>query len=61
MLNNNPLSELDLNLTRRQLFGRSALGLGTAAMAQFLNDDSFGISKPINTEHGGLHHAPKAK
>ena len=58
---NNPLNEFDLNLTRRQLFGRTALGLGTAAMAQLLNDESFGVNKSVTTEHGGLHHAPKAK
>ena len=56
-----PLREFDLNLTRRQLFGRSALGLGTAAMAQILNDQSFGLDKASSASHGGLHHAPKAK
>ena len=29
----NPQREYDLMMTRRQLFGRTALGLGTAAMA----------------------------
>ncbi|MEE3175945.1 MAG: DUF1501 domain-containing protein [Verrucomicrobiota bacterium] len=56
-----PLREFDLNLTRRQLFGRSALGLGTAAMAQLFNDQSFGLDKTSQASHGGLHHAPKAK
>ncbi|GIS59718.1 MAG: sulfatase [Planctomycetaceae bacterium] len=32
----NTLRDFELNLTRRQLFGRGALGLGTAAMAQLL-------------------------
>ena len=32
----NPLREYDLMLTRRQLFGRAALGLGTAAMVNLL-------------------------
>ena len=35
----NPFHDHQLNLTRRQLFGRTALGLGTAAMAQMLGPD----------------------
>ena len=35
----NPLREYELSMTRRQLFGRAALGLGTAAMAQLLGPD----------------------
>ena len=35
----NSAREFDLNMTRRQLFGRSALGLGTATMAQLLGAD----------------------
>ena len=35
----NPLHDHQLNLTRRQLFGRAALGLGTATMAQMLGSD----------------------
>ena len=31
--------DFELNLTRRQLFGRGALGLGTAAMAQLMGTD----------------------
>ena len=31
-----PQREHDLMMTRRQFFGRSALGLGTAAMASLL-------------------------
>ena len=31
--------ESDLMMTRRQLFGRAALGLGTAAMAKLLGND----------------------
>ena len=50
--------EHDINLTRRQLFGRSALGLGTAALAQLLGPD-------LLADEGGLkgipHHPPKAK
>ena len=55
----NPLREYDLNLTRRQLFGRSALGLGTAAMAQMFGEELMGASPAA--PHGGMHHAPKAK
>jgi len=51
-------------LTRRQLFGRSALGLGTAAMAGLLGEDGLladqvaaGAPEPT----GGLHHPAKAR
>ncbi len=55
--------EFDLNLTRRQLFGRSALGLGTAAMAQLFGSDAFaaGEDKGKPGLNGGLHHRAKAK
>jgi hypothetical protein len=54
MNDSNPfLRELDLQQTRRQLFGRSALGLGTAAMAHLLGPE-LGASD-------GLHHPAKAK
>ena len=32
MINNDPIREHELLTTRRQLFGRTALGLGTAAL-----------------------------
>ena len=51
---NSLLRDIDLNLTRRNLFGSATLGLGTAALAQLLNGKT-------TTPHGGLHHAPKAK
>jgi hypothetical protein len=58
----NPLHERQALLTRRQLFGRSALGLGTAALATLLHQDSRG-AEPRRI--GGLpslpHFAPKAK
>ncbi len=54
-----PLRERDLMLTRRQLFGRAALGLGTAAMANLWGHESEGAVK--RRPDGGLHHAPKAK
>ena len=53
---NDPIREHDLLLTRRQLFGKGALGLGTAAMAQLLGPGVF-----ADGGHGGLYHAPKAK
>ena len=56
-MNTNPLRERELYLTRRQLFGKAALGLGTAAMAQLTpswalaNADSAGadrLSGPVS-------------
>jgi hypothetical protein len=54
----NPSRENDLNMTRRQLFGRSALGLGTATMAQLLGSELL-AQTPDSPE--GLHHPAKAK
>ena len=58
----NPLHEHSALLTRRQLFGRSALGLGAAALATLLHQDGRG-DEPRRI--GGLpslpHFAPKAK
>ena len=39
MEHTDPLREHELMTTRRQLFGRTALGLGTAAMANLLGPD----------------------
>ena len=59
-----PLRDAELMMTRRQLFGRSALGLGTAAMAGLLGRDLLSAS-PLEADaarlDGGLHHAAKAK
>jgi hypothetical protein len=52
-----PNRECDLNMTRRQLFGRSTLGLGTAAMAGMMGPDLFGATNAAD----GLHHKAKAK
>lgn len=57
MLSSDPYFEHRLMMTRRQLFGRSALGLGTAAMANLL--DPLAMGSPGLA--GGLHHAAKAK
>ena len=54
----NPLREHDLMVTRRQLFGRAALGIGTAAMANLLGPRLL-ASEAANP--GGLHHRAKAK
>ena len=55
---NDLLFETELMMTRRQLFGRTALGLGTAAMAGLMSRDTF--AAPVEFK-GGLHHVAKAK
>ncbi|MBI3880867.1 MAG: DUF1501 domain-containing protein [Verrucomicrobia bacterium] len=68
----NPLFDHQAFLTRRQFFGRSAMGLGTAALASLLNREAFGAAAPtqnskLKTQNfsSGLpdlpHFAPKAK
>ena len=64
-----PKREFELSMTRRQLFGKAALGVGTAALHRLLLGS--GLMAPIaalagqDTRHGGLtgipHFAPKAK
>jgi hypothetical protein len=58
-----PHIEHQLQLTRRQFFGRSSIGIGTAALATLLGEDLRGAAKEKTT--GGLpglpHFAPKAK
>ncbi|MDG2122380.1 MAG: DUF1501 domain-containing protein, partial [Verrucomicrobiales bacterium] len=49
-------NEAGLMMTRRQLFGKAALGLGTAAMADMLGGDLLAAGNG-----SGLHHAAKAK
>lgn len=61
-----PRREYELLLTRRQLFGRLATGIGTAALASLLNPAVFAeeVSGQSSGFHGALaapHHAPKAK
>ncbi|MEL6108189.1 MAG: DUF1501 domain-containing protein, partial [Planctomycetota bacterium] len=58
----------NLMATRRQLFGRSALGVGTAAMAGLLGSDLLAadgapkdVSDTAGTRDSGLHHAARAK
>src|SRR5687767_1122435 len=61
----NPLEQRRLLLTRRQFFGRSATGIGTAALASLLNLDLFGAAKAARSDTSPLpglpHFAPKAK
>lgn len=58
MQNENPIREHELMLTRRQLFGRASLGLGTAAMSQLMTSDSQAARSGVLP---ATHHAPKAK
>src|SRR5262245_64019868 len=54
-----------LLLTRRQLFGRTAAGIGTAALASLLNPDLFAAPRAMPDRVPGVladpHFAPKAK
>ena len=60
----NPLAAHQNHLTRRQFLGKSATGIGAAALAQLLANDGFTSPAPPKT-FGGLpglpHHPPKAK
>ena len=59
-----PLREADLMTTRRRLFGRAALGIGTAAVAHILGPE-FLVRSTDTTRAAerpsGIHHPPKAK
>jgi hypothetical protein len=41
----NPITERQLHINRRQFFGRSAVGIGTAALASLLSKDGFGAGE----------------
>ena len=61
-----PLSEMQLQVNRRQFFGRSSTGIGVAALASLLNRDLFSKEAASDVSRvGGLpgipHFAPKAK
>ena len=58
MKEQNPIRESELMMTRRQLFGRAALGLGTAALADIIGPDLLANSAG---QASGTHFAPKAK
>ena len=57
--------EYQLMLTRRQLFGRAATGIGTVALASLLNERLFAANADSLVKTNGvlpaLHFAPKAK
>ena len=54
-----PITESHLQINRRHFFGRSAAGIGTAALASLLNKD---VKAAENAAHSGLpHFAAKAK
>ena len=57
-MNTSPMLDSSLHLTRRHFFGKSALGVGTAAMTGLLNSDLMGAPTGFS---GGLHHKAKAK
>lgn len=58
-----PLLEAELLMTRRELFGRAALGVGTAALSRLLGFGGL-VDLSVQGQHGlgGIpHFAPKAK
>ena len=61
-MSNHPIRESELLTTRRQLFGRAALGLGTAAMVNLLGRPLGADEAPTRNDlNGGLHHKARAK
>jgi uncharacterized protein (DUF1501 family) len=60
-----PYDEYQSLLTRRHFFGRTATGIGTAALASLLNERMFAADADLSLKtHGvlpALHFAPKAK
>lgn len=62
MEHHDPSREHALLTTRRQLFGRSALGLGTAALAGLLpGQTQAGEAAATGGMHSGMHHPARAK
>ena len=61
----NPKDEYQLMMTRRHFFGRTAMGIGTAALASLFNEESFAADNPHsaiqNPQLSLPHFAPKAK
>ncbi len=60
---NDPRLDVRKHLTRRELFGRTATGIGTAALASLLTHDGYAAGPPVADAPGSLlpHFAPKAK
>lgn len=56
-----PRSEQALLVNRREFFGRGALGLGTAALATLLNQETSAAGPVVRGLPGLPHFAPKAK
>ena len=56
-----PQREYELLLTRRQLFGRMAAGIGTAALGSLLSPEAFAAAIGKGNPTGAPHFAPKAK
>ncbi len=56
-----PLFENRSHLTRRELFGRSAAGIGTVALAALLNKAGMSAESTVGGQPGSPHFAPKAK
>ena len=60
-----PIRDYGLSLTRRHFFGRSAVGIGTAALASLLDRDALAATEESRNTVGGLsslpHFPPKAK
>ena len=52
----NPIDQHNQTITRRHFFGKSSVGIGTAALASLLNNGASGAELP-----GISHFAPKAK
>ena len=61
----NPQIERDLLATRRQFFGRTAAGIGPAALSFLLGSEGYGATQGTSDGAGGLpalpHFAPRAK
>lgn len=60
-----PRREYELLMTRRQLFGNAATGIGVAALASLLNPEAFAAGTgSMEGYHGALkqlHYPPRAK
>ena len=60
-----PCREYELMLTRRQLFGRAAAGIGTAALASLLSPEAFadqgGGTEGLHGVLQQLHFAPSIR
>src|SRR5437867_10339000 len=61
----NPLAQHKLLLTRRHFFGRTAAGIGAAALGSLLNPNLFSAvaaaADPTQFPLGQPHYAPRAK